>query len=319
MSASTIEDLSRRVSDLRQGTLDSVSQVVVGLEHVTLQLLTALVAGGHVLLEGVPGTAKTTLCRTFSHILGIDYQRVQFTPDLLPSDVTGTQIFDRETNDFLLRKGPIFCQMLLADELNRAPARTQSALLEAMQERQVTIEGQTLPLPEPYMVLATQNPIEQEGVYRLPEAQLDRFLFRIEVGYPARDREVDMLDLHSGAIPEPDVLTTPEEIVRIQESVDSVYGTRELQEYIVDLVRASREHPELVLGGSPRAAIFVMKAARARALLLGRGYLTHEDIQAVALPVLGHRLIMRPEAEMEGKRIDVIVKEIIKSVPVLKS
>ncbi len=289
------------------------------MESVTQQLLTALVAGGHVLLEGVPGTAKTTLCRTFSNILGIDYQRVQFTPDLLPSDVTGTQILDRNSNDFVLKKGPVFCQMLLADELNRAPARTQSALLEAMQEKQVTIEGHTLPLPAPFMVLATQNPIEQEGVYRLPEAQLDRFLFRIHVGYPDREAEVGMLDLHSGEIPTPGQLTTAEEIINIQKSVDSVYGTRELQEYIVDLVRASREHPELVLGGSPRAAIFLMKAARARALLLGRSYLTHEDIQAVALPVLGHRLIMRPEAEMEGKRVETIVKDIIRSVPVLES
>ena len=319
MSASNIEEISRRVGLLREGTLKAVGQVVVGMEPVTLQLLTALIAGGHVLLEGVPGTAKTTLCRTFSHILGIDYQRVQFTPDLLPSDVTGTQILDRDSNDFVLKKGPIFCQMLLADELNRAPARTQSALLEAMQEKQVTIEGHTLPLPEPFMVLATQNPIEQEGVYRLPEAQLDRFLFRIKVGYPARESEVDMLELHSRSIATPDQLTNAAEINAIQKSVDSVYGTRELQEYIVDLVRASREHPELVLGGSPRAAIFLMKAARARALLLGRSYLTHEDIQSVALPVLGHRLIMRPEAEMEGKQVDAIVNELVQSIPVLVS
>lgn len=320
MSApSTLEDVSRRVSQLRQGTLESVGRVVVGMEQVTLRLLTALIAGGHVLLEGVPGTAKTTLCRTFSEILGIAYQRVQFTPDLLPSDVTGTQIFDRQSSDFVLKKGPIFCQLLLGDELNRAPARTQSALLEAMQEGQVTIEGNTLPLPKPFMVLATQNPIEQEGVYRLPEAQLDRFLFRVHVGYPEREREVDMLDLHSHTIPTPEPLTTAEEIVLIQSQVDSVYGTRELQEYIVDLVRASRKHPDLVLGGSPRAAIFLMKAARARALLLGRSYLTHEDIQGVALPVLGHRLILKPEAEMEGRRIDLIVKDIIKSVPVLES
>lgn len=319
MSVSTLEDISRRVGELREQTLKSVGQVVVGMEDVTLQLLTALIAGGHVLLEGVPGTAKTTLCRTFSHILGIDYNRVQFTPDLLPSDVTGTQIFDRESSDFVLKKGPIFCQMMLADELNRAPARTQSALLEAMQERQVTIEGHTLPLPAPFMVLATQNPIEQEGVYRLPEAQLDRFLFRIQVGYPSRDSEVDMLDLHSSTIPTPEQLTNAEEICAIQDHVDAVFGTRELQEYIVDLVRASREHNDLILGGSPRAAIYLMKAARARALLLGRSYLTHEDIQEVSLSVLGHRLIMKPEAEMEGRRVDAIVTDIIKRVPVLES
>ena len=220
---------------------------------------------------------------------------------------------------FPFRQGPIFCHVLLADEINRASPRTQSALLEAMGEAQATIEGRRHPLPKPFLVLATQNPIEQEGVYRLPEAQLDRFLFRIEVGYPARDREVDMLDLHSRQIPTPSRLTTAAEIVAIQQSVDLVFGTRELQEYIVDLVRASRQHPDLVLGGSPRAAIFLMRAARARALLMGRAYLTHDDVQTVALPVLGHRLILKPESEMEGRRVPDIVDEIVKSVPVLKS
>ncbi len=197
MPATNPNELALRVNELRQRALHAVEQVVVGQTDVTDQMLMALVAGGHVLLEGVPGTAKTTLCRTFSTVLGIHFERVQFTPDLLPSDVTGTQVLDRQTSDFVLRKGPVFCQLLLADELNRAPARTQSSLLEAMQERQVTIEGKTLPLPSPFMVLATQNPIEQEGVYRLPEAQLDRFLFRIFVGYPEREQEVDMLELHS--------------------------------------------------------------------------------------------------------------------------
>ena len=290
----------------------------MGLDHVTDQLLMALLAGGHVLLEGVPGTAKTTLCRTFSSVLGIQYERVQFTPDLLPSDVTGTQVLDRNTSDFVLRKGPIFCQLLLADELNRAPARTQSALLEAMQERQVTIEGKTLMLPEPFMVLATQNPIEQEGVYRLPEAQLDRFLFRIEVGYPQREQEVDMLDLHSRPTAKPQPVTDAEEIVSIQRQLDTVYGTRELQEYIIDLVRESRKNPDLLLGASPRAAINLMKAGRAHALMSGRSYLTHEDVQAVSLPVLGHRLIMRPEAEMDGRSVNQVVDHIIKSVPVLQ-
>ncbi|MFP6765552.1 MAG: MoxR family ATPase, partial [Planctomycetaceae bacterium] len=304
---------------LREQTLASIGKVVIGLDAEILQLLTALLAGGHALLEGVPGTAKTTLCRTFSEVLQIDFQRVQFTPDLLPTDVTGTQILDRDSSDFVLRKGPVFCQMLLADELNRAPARTQSALLEAMQEQQVTVEGQTLALPSPFMVLATQNPIEQEGVYRLPEAQLDRFLFRIHVGYPSRDHEVEMLDLHSGPIGNPGLITTPEEISEIQTFVDSVYGSCELQEYIVDLIRKSREHPDLLLGGSPRAAIFLMKAARAHALLQGLPYLTHEDIQAIALPVLGHRLILKPEAEMEGQTVSAIVEELIRSVPVLKN
>ncbi|MFO0977654.1 MAG: MoxR family ATPase [Planctomycetaceae bacterium] len=310
--------LALRVQDLRAKAQRAVGQVVVGLNHVTDQLLMALVAGGHVLLEGVPGTAKTTLCRTFSTVLGIHFERIQFTPDLLPSDVTGTQVLDRQTSEFVLRKGPVFCQLLLADELNRAPARTQSSLLEAMQERQVTIEGKTLPLPEPFMVLATQNPIEQEGVYRLPEAQLDRFLFRIHVGYPERNQEVDMLELHSRASVKPAPVTTAEEIVGIQKNLDSVFGARELQEYIVDLVRMSRGHSDLVLGASPRAAINLMKAGRAHALLNGRGYLTHEDIQAVCLPVLGHRLIMRPEAEMDGRTVESVVDQLIRSVPVLR-
>jgi MoxR-like ATPase len=315
---SDINELASHVGQLRKRALQSVGHVVVGLESVTLQLLTVLIAGGHALMEGVPGTAKTTLCRTFSTVMGIDHQRIQFTPDLLPTDITGTQILDRQTSDFVLKKGPIFCQLMLADELNRAPARTQSALLEAMQERQVTIEGKTLELPKPFMVMATQNPIEQEGVYRLPEAQLDRFLFRIEVGYPARAQEIDMLDLHSHVIVEPEAVTSAEEIIEIQSQIDMVYGASELQEYIVDLVRASRQHPDLILGGSPRAAIFLMKAARAHALLRGTPYVTHEDIQAVALPVLGHRLILQPEAEMEGREISAVIEELITSVPVLR-
>jgi MoxR-like ATPase len=313
------KELAERVSRLREQAILSVRRIVVGMDHVVEQLLISLLAGGHVLLEGVPGTAKTTLCRTFSGLLGIHYERVQFTPDLLPSDVTGTQVLDRASSQFVLRKGPIFCQMLLADELNRAPARTQSALLEAMQERQVTIEGKTLRLPEPFMVLATQNPIEQEGVYRLPEAQLDRFLFRIEIGYPDKSAEVDMLQLHSQAIEEPVPITTSEDVLSMQEQVDSVYATRELLEYIIDVIRASRAHPDLVLGGSPRAAINLMRSSRVRALLAGRTYVTHEDVQSVARPVLGHRIILRPEAELDGRTAGDVIEEVITQVPVLHS
>ena len=318
MEFSDINELARRVGELRTQLLAEVNRVVVGLDGVADQLLTSLVAGGHVLLEGVPGTAKTTLCRTFSQVLGIDFQRIQFTPDLLPTDVTGTQILNRQTSEFVLRKGPVFCQLLLADELNRAPARTQSSLLEAMQEKHVTIEGETLPLPEPFMVLATQNPVEQEGVYRLPEAQLDRFLFRVNVGYPDRQREIDMLALHSRRAETPQAVTTPDEIIAIQAGIDQVFGAAELHSYIVDLVRLSRQHEDLVLGASPRAAIFLMKAARAHALLRGLPYVTHEDIQSIALPVLGHRLILQPEAEMEGRQIADIVDELIHALPVLK-
>lgn len=317
MPTATSGEIAQRVKELRKRTQQSIEQVVVGLGHVTDQLLIAILAGGHVLLEGVPGTAKTTLCRTFSMALGIHFERIQFTPDLLPSDVTGTQVLDRQTSNFVLRKGPVFCQLLLADELNRAPARTQSSLLEAMQERQVTIEGKTLPLPEPFMVLATQNPIEQEGVYRLPEAQLDRFLFRIQVGYPSRDQEIAMLDLHSKPTETTLPISNAEELIAIQRKVDSVFCIQELKGYIIDLVRRSRTHPDLLLGASPRAAIYLMKAARVHALLQGREFMTHEDIQAIALPVLGHRLIMRPESEMDGQTVDAIIQQLIQQVPVI--
>src|SRR5205809_8058549 len=227
-----------------------IAKVVVGMDEVTHQFLIALLAAGHVLLEGVPGVAKTTLSKTFARVLGIQYQRVQFTPDLLPSDVTGTYVFDRKTNDFLLRKGPIFCQILLADEVNRAPAKTQSALLEAMQAHQVTIEGTTLPLPQPFMVLATQNPVEQEGVYRLPEAQLDRFLLRVEMGYPGRKGELTMLRLHSAPTALTEQLFTAEQILDIQWRLAEVHATDVLMDYIVDLAEASRNHPDLAPAAS---------------------------------------------------------------------
>lgn len=318
MASTELTQLAERVHELRQKTQSALAEVVVGLDSVTDQLLMALLAGGHVLLEGVPGTAKTTLCRTFSTVLGIHFERIQFTPDLLPSDVTGTQVLDRQSSDFVLRKGPVFCQLLLADELNRAPARTQSSLLEAMQERQVTIEGKTLPLPSPFMVLATQNPIEQEGVYRLPEAQLDRFLFRVHVGYPQRSQEIEMLDLHSRPIAQPPIVSTAEELLTVQSQLDEVYAAKELKGYIIDLVRHSRSHADLLLGASPRAAINLMKAGQAHALMRGRTYLTHEDVQAIALPVLGHRLILRPESEMDGATVETVVEQLIRSVPVLK-
>jgi MoxR-like ATPase len=314
-----LRQLAEKVKVLRDRTLAEVGRVVVGMEAVTEQFFIALVAAGHVLLEGVPGVAKTTLSKTFARVLGIHYQRLQFTPDLLPSDVTGTYIFDRKSNDFVLRKGPIFCQVLLADEVNRAPAKTQSALLEAMQENQATIEGTTLPLPMPFMVLATQNPVEQEGVYRLPEAQLDRFLLRVNMGYPGRSREVEMLRVHSAPTVEVEQLFTPELILDIQRQVAAVHGTDALMHYIVDLAEASRDHPDLALGASPRASLCLLRCARARALLDGRHYFTHEDVQAVAQGVLGHRLIIRPEAEMEGRKIGDIIGELLESVPVLET
>ena len=313
----SVRRLAQEMRGLRERVVAEVGRVVVGMEAVTHQFLIALLAGGHVLLEGVPGVAKTTLSKTFAHILGTQYQRIQFTPDLLPSDVTGTYIYDRKQNDFVLRRGPIFCQVLLADEVNRAPAKTQSALLEAMQENQVTIEGTTLALPRPFMVLATQNPVEQEGVYRLPEAQLDRFLLRVQMGYPEHKAEVSMLRMHSKPTALCDQLFNAEQILDIQDQLTKVHGDEGLMEYIIDLAEASRRHPDVALGASPRAALCLLRCARARALLDGRHYFTHEDIHAVAAGVLGHRLIIRPEAEVDGKNTLDVVRHLLNTVPVM--
>lgn len=313
------KELAANGKALAQKVTQEIGRCVVGMESVTRQLLIALLTGGHVLLEGVPGVAKTTLSKAFARLLGCEFSRVQFTPDLLPSDVTGTSIFDRRSNDFVLRKGPIFCQVLLADEINRAPAKTQSALLEAMQEYQVTVEGTTLLLPRPFLVMATQNPVEQEGVYRLPEAQLDRFMVRVQMGYPGHDAEVRMLRVLSQSPVELEPMFDPETIIKMQAGLNSVYGNDELMHYIVSLAEESRVHPDVMLGASPRAALCLLRCARARAILDGRHFFTHEDVQEIALGVLGHRLIVRPEAEVEGRLVSDVVKDILESVPVLES
>lgn len=311
-----VQTIATEANQFRQSAIKGLGQTLIDLDEVIEQVLIATIARGHVLLEGVPGTAKTTLCRTLAAAMGLDFRRIQFTPDLLPSDVTGTRILDQTKSKFVLQTGPIFCQLLLADELNRAPARTQSALLEAMQESQVTIEGETLPLPNPFIVLATQNPVEQEGVYRLPEAQLDRFLFRVNVGYPDRTSEIDLLELQESPPPAPSQLCDPARILRFQKAVDQVFGKREMKEYVVDLIRESRQHREVLLGASPRAGIYLLRAARARALLNGKEFFTHEDVQAVAHPVLEHRVIIRPEAELSGRATSDVVAEIVRSVPI---
>ena len=313
-----IQQVAARVRAFRERALAEIRRVVIGMEGVTEQLLIALLAGGHVLIEGVPGVAKTTLSKAFARVVGGQYQRIQFTPDLLPSDVTGTYVFDRQANEFVLRKGPIFCQILLADEVNRAPAKTQSALLEAMQENQVTIEGTTLPLPQPFLVLATQNPVEQEGVYRLPEAQLDRFLLHVPMEYPGHGPEVEMLRLHSRPVVEPQQVFTPESVLELQHQLPNVFAAETLLDYIVALAEASRGHPDVALGASPRAALMPPAVRPARALLTGRHYCTHEDVQAIALGVLSHRLIVRPEAEIEGKHVAEVITEVLAQVPVIE-
>lgn len=311
-----LQSIAQEANTLRESAIANLSRTLIDLEEVIEQVLIATMARGHVLLQGVPGTAKTTLCRTLASAMGLDFRRIQFTPDLLPSDVTGTRILDQAKSKFVLQKGPIFCQLLLADELNRAPARTQSALLEAMQESQVTIEGETLKLPDPFLVLATQNPIEQEGVYRLPEAQLDRFIFRVNVGYPDRENEVQLLELQELPPTTQSQLCDSESILRIQNAVPHVFGKREMKEYVVDLIRETRTHRDVMLGASPRAGIYLLRAARSRALLHGKEFFTHEDVQAIAHSVLEHRVIMRPEAELSGQSISDVVNEVVKSVPI---
>ena len=308
------------VSELQQNAsklLENIAQVVLGKRDVAKLCLVALLADEHVLLEDVPGVGKTLMGKALARSVDGEFRRVQFTPDLLPSDIVGSSIFNSQRAEFEFNEGPIFSNFVLADEINRAPPRTQSALLEAMSDAQVSVDGTTHRLGKPFMVIATQNPFESEGTYVLPESQLDRFLFRVEVGYPDRDNEIDMLNLHSREVFDPQPVTTAEDIAIIQSRLNEVHCTRELQTYIIDLARQSRIHPDLVLGASPRASINLMKASRARALLAGRNYLTHEDIQAVCIPVLAHRLIMRPEAEMDGRSINDVITDVIQNVPVL--
>jgi MoxR-like ATPase len=312
-------ELAGRGQDLSRFVQADVARIVVGADETVHRLLIALVAGGHVLLEGVPGVAKTTLSKVFARLLGCEFQRVQFTPDLLPSDVTGTSVFDRTKNDFVLRKGPIFTQVLLADEINRAPAKTQSALLEAMQEYQVTVDGQTLPLPKPFLVMATQNPVEQEGVYRLPEAQLDRFLLRIEMGYPGYDHEINLLKIQARPPVDVKPLISADLILDLQAKLPAIHADDSLHHYIVQLSEATRKHPDVLLGASPRASLALMKCARANAALSGRHFATHADVQAVVMPVLGHRVILRPEAEIEGRGIANVLQDVLEAVVVLEN
>ncbi len=310
--------LVREAHGLSALARSEIAKRIVGKDSLIRGILMGVIAGGHVLLEGVPGLAKTLAVKTFAEISGLQFSRVQFTPDLLPADITGSLVYEQGSGRFVARKGPVFANLLLADEVNRAPAKTQSALLEAMQENQVTIEGTTLQLPRPFMVLATQNPIEQEGVYRLPEAQLDRFLIRVMMGYPGRRHEVDLLRRHATISQTVGTLFTAEQILGFQSRLHEIHGTETLLEYIVDLAEASRDHPDVSLGASPRASLCLLRCARARAMLDGRHYFTHADVQAVAQGVLGHRLIIRPEAEVEGRRTSDIIKDLLDSVVVLQ-
>lgn len=316
--APSTETVARAQTMLR-AILDEVGRAYLGRREIPELILTALLARGHCLLEGVPGVAKTTLIKTVATAIAGTFKRIQFTPDLLPSDITGTYVLSHREGGFTLRHGPIFSHVVFGDEINRAPAKTQSALLEAMQEYQVTVDGDTIPLPRPFMVMATQNPVEQEGVYRLPEAQLDRFLLRIEMGYPGFENEVNMLKLHGRPTADVQPMFTPETILGLQSKLQYVYGKESLYRYIIELAEATRNHQDVALGASPRAALSLLRCARARAALKGRHYVTHEDVQKVSFGVLGHRIIMRPEAAIEGREVSDVVKDVLAQVKVLET
>jgi MoxR-like ATPase len=302
--------------------LTEVERAVIGKRDALELVLIGMLADGHVLLEDFPGLAKTLIARAFAQVTSIGFTRVQFTPDLMPSDVTGSSIYNQREADFEFRPGPIFTNLLLADEINRAPPKTQAALLEAMQERQVTIEGKTHPLAPPFLVLATQNPIEYEGTYPLPEAQLDRFMLRIGVGYPTRDDEWEVLERRlERAVDEVelDPIVGRDELLEMQRAVEQVHVDRSVGLYMVDLVTATRSASGVQVGASPRGSLALLKLSRCRAALTGRDYVIPEDVKAVAVPALSHRLTLRPELWVQRLRPDDIVRDLLDQVPTPKA
>ncbi|MDM8521300.1 MoxR family ATPase [Anaerolineales bacterium HSG6] len=309
-----------------QDLLTEVNKVIVGQEKLIERLLIGLLADGHVLLEGVPGLAKTLAVSTLSQAVQAKFQRIQFTPDLLPADVIGTEVYNPRTNEFTSHQGPIFANFILADEINRAPAKVQSALLEAMQERQVTIGNETYKLEKPFLVLATQNPIEQEGTYPLPEAQVDRFMLKVVVTYPTRDEERLIMDRMTGlALPTIAAVTTPEQLMRAREVVRKIYVDEKIKNYVLDIIFATRNPVEngltdlahlIDFGASPRATIYMIMAARAHAFLQGRGYVSPEDIKSIALDILRHRVVISYEAEAEEISSEEVVRRILERIEV---
>jgi MoxR-like ATPase len=314
--AAVLRTLAERI---RQET----AKVLVGQEEAIELLIVALFTRGHVLLEGVPGTAKTLMAKILAELVQAEYRRIQFTPDLMPSDVVGTVVFDMQSNRFKLKRGPIFTQILLADEINRAPAKTQAALLEAMEERQVSIEGDTQRLPEPFMVIATQNPVEMDGTYPLPEAQLDRFLFKIKIGYLEQPQEVEVLRRYNSGFDAHDLpaagltaLLTPGHMAQIRQIVQTIHVEESILTYIAAITEATRRHPDLALGASTRAGIGLLLSAKTFAALRGRDYVSPDDIKTMVAPVLRHRVILRPEAEVEGLDPDSVFRRILTKVEV---
>lgn len=309
VSAQQIEAFSRRFDLIAT----NVEKVIQGKRDVVELVLLALVAEGHVLVEDVPGVGKTQLAKSVARSIDSEFQRVQFTPDLLPSDVTGVSVWDRNRNEFEFKPGPIFANLVVGDEINRASPKTQSALLEAMEERQVTSDGVTRALPLPFMVMATQNPLEHEGTYPLPESQLDRFMMRVVIGYPSRQKELEILDTHGVRSTFLDL----EPVVSVEEIEELIVVAREVtvsssvKTYIIDLVDGTRQHPDVLLGASPRAALFLQRLSRARAASQGREYVTPDDIKMLAHPVLEHRMGLRPEAQMRGEALPDVIEDLM--------
>ena len=311
------------LSELFQRMRDQANKVVVGQERVFEQVAVAFLAGGHVLLEGVPGTAKTLMAKTLAHLIEADFGRIQFTADLMPSDVIGTQVFEFNRGQFYLKQGPIFTSILLGDEINRAPAKTQSALLEAMEERQVTIEGERHALPDPFMVLATMNPVEYEGTYPLPEAQLDRFMFKVLVDYPSEAVEQEVLQRYHTGFNALDIAATgiqrvisPADLPALRQQIRAVTVEEGIMQYITRIALASRRSPDLILGGSPRASITTLLTAKTLAALRGRTYVIPDDVKELIAPIYRHRIVLRPEAEIEGHDADSILEGIVAGIEV---
>jgi len=306
------------IKDVTNRLLENVEKVIVGKTDAIRLTITGLLCQGHILIEDVPGTGKTMLAKSIARSIGGTFNRIQFTPDMLPSDVTGVSIFNQKTNEFEYRQGPIVAQIVLTDEINRATPKTQAALLEAMEEHQVTVDGKTHPLPEPFLVLATQNPIEYEGTFPLPEAQMDRFLLRISLGYPSKHYEVQMLTDQQLHHPIEDLKQVIDiaDLLKVQDAVKSITVTDEIKRYIVDLVETTRAHGEIYLGASPRGSLALFRSSQARAAILGREYVLPDDVKALAVPALAHRLIVGSAARIrEVDAVDVI-EEVLEKVPV---
>jgi len=313
-------DLSGLLQNVKQ-VREEIGKVIVGQEAMIDLLLTALMADGHVLIEGVPGVAKTLTAKLLARVISVDFSRIQFTPDLMPSDVLGTSVFNMKSSEFEFKAGPIFSNIVLIDEINRAPAKTQAALFEVMEERQVTVDGHTYKMKSPYLVVATQNPIEHEGTYRLPEAQLDRFLFKILVGYPNLDQEVNIISRQHNrksqlATEEVRPVLSAENLHVFRQLAQAVHLEENLMKYIAQLIHETRNNPMLFLGASPRASVAILNSSKAYAVLQARDFVTPEDIKTVALPVLRHRIMLNPDKEMEGLSADEVVRQIIDKIEV---